>query len=71
MSKSESEKMIKGPAGVGKSHPCAKLVVKGQEDPELEAMLDEIDAQEDRMFEALWFGSVDGEDFDGDPADLW
>lgn len=26
---------------------------------------------EDRLFEALWYGTVDGEVFDGDPADLW
>lgn len=26
---------------------------------------------EDCLFEALWYGEVDGEVFDGDPADLW
>jgi len=25
----------------------------------------------ERLFEALWYGEVDGEVFDGDPADLW
>jgi len=26
---------------------------------------------EDRLFRALWDGDLDGEVFDGDPADLW
>jgi hypothetical protein len=25
----------------------------------------------DRLFDVLWHGEVDGEAFDGDPADLW
>lgn len=32
---------------------------------------DDLDRAEDRLFEALWYGTVDGEAFDGDPADLW
>jgi len=34
------------------------------------AMEDEPDPS-DRLFEAMWDGTVDGDAFDGDPADLW
>jgi len=32
---------------------------------------EDLDREEDRLFGALWSGTVDGEAFDGDPADLW
>jgi len=25
----------------------------------------------DRVFDALWYGELDDETFDGDPADIW
>lgn len=31
----------------------------------------EAQAAEELIFEACWHGTVDGEAFDGDPADLW
>jgi hypothetical protein len=59
---------------VPKSKPApptaAELEAAAQAQREAEARA-EAQAQEDRLAEALWYGTVDGEAFDGDPADLW
>ena len=35
------------------------------------AMKEEEESDPNDLFEAVWDGTVDGEAFDGDPADLW
>ena len=52
------------------------LEALAEADPDLKSPPDELQTQEtpepeDRLFEVLWHGTVEGEAFDGDPSDLW